>query len=110
MKKPSWKRYLESAGGWFVGEYAELIYNNLDEIRNDKALMSEFMKKVYRQAGRDSDIGGTKTRVYSVIKIIENGDLADALEYVIGSDRIRTQDPQAYLAAKEMLKKLDSKM
>lgn len=54
----------------------------------------------------DSDLGGTRTRVNALIRIIERHELIEALEYVIGSDNINRSDPDAVQTAKQTLQKL----
>jgi len=100
---------LRSAGGWFVGEYAALIFENYDQLQSDKSYKSEFIKKIYRERCRDSDLGGTITRVNSLLRIIRRHELANALKYVIDSDNINKNDPDAVKAAQLTLKQLINK-
>ena len=108
MQDKTLKRNIESAGGWFVGEYAGLIMNKFNELENDKDVKNEFVRDVFHSQGRDKDYGGTRTRVNAVIRIIKSNKLIEALEYIIKSDRINREEPKAVRMAKEELREINS--
>lgn len=97
---------LKSAGGWFAGEYSNLIFERYDQLRSDKGYKLDLVKQIFRESERDSDLGGTRTRVNALIRIIERHELIKALEYVMGSDNINRSDPDAVQTAKQTLQKL----
>lgn len=97
---------IKSAGGWFVGEYAELIFEKYAQLKSDRSYKSEFVKQIYRERGRDSDLGGTRTRVNALLRIIERRELIKALEYIIDSDTINKNDPNAIRCAIQTINKL----
>lgn len=103
------KRNIESAGGWFVGEYAALIRKKFNQLENDKDFKSEFVREVFHSQRRDKDYGGTRTRVNAVIRIIRSNKVIEALEYIIDSDRINKDEPKAIKMAKEALRDIKSK-
>ncbi|MCM3800350.1 hypothetical protein M4A92_17485 [Caldibacillus thermoamylovorans] len=102
------KRNIESAGGWFVGEYAALILNKFNELESDKDFKNEFVREIFHNHGRDRDFGGTRTRVNAVIRIIKSNKIIEALEYVIHSDRINNEEPKAVEMAKIALREIKS--
>lgn len=102
------KRNIESAGGWFVGEYTALILSKFNELENDKDFKNEFVRDVFHSQGRDKDYGGTRTRVNAVIRIIKSNKVVDALEYIVDSVRINKEEPKAAQKAKETLSKIKS--
>ena len=83
-----------------------MIFEKYDQLRSDKGYKLEFVKQIFRESERDSDLGGTRTRVNALIRIIERHELIEALEYVIGSDNINRSDPDAVQTAKQTLQKL----
>jgi len=95
---------IRSAGGWFVGEYAAIVDEHYEQLENDKGYKAEFIKKIYLEGGRDSEIGGTRTRVNALMRIIERKQIVNALEYVIESSRIKKNDFNAVQVAKQTLK------
>lgn len=102
------KRNIESAGGWFVGEYAALIQNKFNQLEKDKEFKSEFVREVFHSQRRDKDYGGTRTRVNAVLRIIKSNKMIEALEYVIDSNRINKDEPKAVQMAKEALMDIKS--
>jgi len=108
MQDKTLKRNIESAGGWFVGEYAVLILKKLNELESDKDFKNEFVREVFHNHGRDKDFGGTRTRVNAVIRIIKSNKIIEALEYVIHSDRINNEEPKAVEMAKVALREIKS--
>ncbi|MGD6875749.1 hypothetical protein [Bacillus infantis] len=102
------KRNIESAGGWFVGEYAALILSNFIELDSDKNYKNEFVQNLFQTVGRDRDYGGTRTRVNAVMRIIKSNDIVVALEYIIHSDRINKEDSKAVQMAREALRDIQS--
>jgi len=94
---------IKSAGGWFVGEYAALVYELYEKLKNDNEYKTEFIKQIYLETGRDNDLSGTRTRVNSLMRIIQRHELVEALEYIIKSDNINKNDGNAVKAAKKNL-------
>jgi hypothetical protein len=97
---------IKSAGGWFVAEYAALIVERNNRLRNDKGYKAAFVQQIFRESGRDSELGGTRTRVNALLRIMERHELIKALEYVIGSDNINRNEPDAVKNARQTLNKL----
>ena len=95
---------IKSAGAWFVSEYAATILENFEQLKFDKSYKAELVRKIHYECKRDKDLGGTKTRVYALIRIIERKELEEALNYVIKSNKVNLKDPQAVSAAEETLK------
>lgn len=97
------KRDIESAGAWFVGAYSQELYTSYQRIQNEPLYKKEKIQRIFDETGRDSRIGGTKTRVNSILKIIARGDLQEALRYVInsrisqGNDAIYAKQAQEFL-------------
>lgn len=96
---------IKSAGGWFVGEYATTIFEKFDQLKSDKEFKAAFIKQIFRDRGRDSDLGGTRTRVNALIRIIERRELIEALEYIVASDSINKNDPNAIRSAVQTINK-----
>ncbi|GLB61743.1 hypothetical protein NCCP133_38720 [Cytobacillus sp. NCCP-133] len=109
MQDKTLKRNIESAGGWFVGEYAAEILNKFNQLENDKNFKNEFVREVFHSQGRDKDYGGTRTRVNAVLRIIKSNKTVEALEYIISSDRINKEEPKAVQMAKDTLREIKSK-
>lgn len=97
---------IKSAGGWFVGEYAALIIENHVKLLSDKAYKLEFIQKIFHDCGRDKDLGGTRTRVNALIRIINRGELIEALQYIMDSDNINRSEPEVVKTASRTLQKL----
>ncbi len=90
---------LQSAGGWFVGLYTGIIQSQLERLETDREYKKRFIQKIHESEGRDKDLGGTTTRVNSVIRIVRSQKARAALEYVRHSHRIRESDPLAVVYA-----------
>lgn len=103
------KRDIESAGGWFVGEYSNSIIEKYNDLESNKDYKNQFIKDVFNNQGRDSDYGGTRVRVNALLRIVRGNKVLEALNYIIASDRINKDDPNAIEMAKEVLMKLQSK-
>ncbi|MFS0661296.1 hypothetical protein AB1L07_20975 [Niallia alba] len=108
MEDTNWKRNLESAGGWFVGEYASLIISKFRQLENDKEIKKEFIQNIFHSQGRDKDYGGTRTRVNAVLRIIKSDQIEEALEYIVCSERMKKEEPRAVQNAKETLMQIKS--
>jgi hypothetical protein len=108
MQDKTLKRNIESAGGWFVGEYIALILSKFNELENDKDFKNEFVREVFNSQGRDKDYGGTRTRVNAVIRIIKSDKVIEALEYIVDSVRINKEEPKAVQMAKKAFIELQS--
>ncbi|MGQ4666837.1 hypothetical protein ACUIJN_13590 [Metabacillus halosaccharovorans] len=103
------KRNIDSAGGWFVGEYATVMMDKYNELENSKDSKIEFVKEIFHSQGRDKDYGGTRTRVNAVLRIIKSDKMIEALEYIIASERINKEEPKAVQMAKEALIEIKAK-
>lgn len=86
-----------AAGGWFILTQFEVVYNWKDG-------KEELIDKMYTK-GFDKSKSGTRTRVSSLLRIIENKRSKDALEKIKDSRTINRMHPEAYEMAKELLKK-----
>ncbi|WP_035287996.1 hypothetical protein [Clostridium sp. KNHs214] len=76
-----------SAGLWFVGLYMEAFLLRIDDLRDD-VLKTKFIEEIYNNGqGFDKDESGTRTRVNSLLRIIEGDRVIEALEVVINSSR-----------------------
>lgn len=106
MDETKMMRNIKSAGVWFVGEYGGLILENYERLSCDKDFKAAFIEKIFKESKRDSSIGGTKTRVYSVIYIIDRGELKEALDYVIHANNVRKSDLGSIEKARKTLKEL----
>ena len=97
-----------SSGLWFVGMYMEAFLLRLDELE-DKNLKSKLIEEIYDNGENtfDKKIGGTRTRVNSLYRIITGNRVVDALESVIKSDRVSKENPQAITDAQDLLKKIE---
>jgi len=101
------KRYIASAGAWFVGCYAELIYANYIRISTDTAYKNELIRKIFSESGRDSLQRGTATRVNAVLRIIGRKTLWQALTYVADSRIADSDDAQYAAKAREFAGRLN---
>lgn len=54
---------VRSAGCWSVGLYTGLIMNEWERLESNREYKKEFIKQIYDEEGRGSEIGGTTTRV-----------------------------------------------
>lgn len=87
-----------AAGGWFFLTQYETIKNWSD---SKEALIEHIFSQ-----GFDSKIRGSKTRVSSALRIIENEREEDALIKIRDSERINAQHPEAKAMADCLLLKL----
>ena len=63
-------------------------------------------RNYYNSKGFDSKISGSKTRVSSALRIIENGRAEEALLKIRDSARINSQHPEAKQIANQLLMKM----
>ncbi len=80
-------RDIRSAGLSFVGYYMEdllLRTSELEDKERKKALIEEYYQN--QIVTKDSKIGGTTTRVNSVIRIIKADKVVNVLKYIDGSN------------------------
>jgi hypothetical protein len=98
-----------SAGLWFVGLYMEAFLIRIDELR-DNIQRTKLIEEIYDNGENafDRDIGGTRTRVNSLKRIIEAGRVNEALEEVIKSNRVTRENPEAVKRAKDLLEIIES--
>ena len=110
-KKISDKQFIQayrSAGLWFVALYMEAFILRYDELQDD-------IKKIYITSeiynngnGPDKDEGGTRTRVNSLLRIIDSGRIIEALEVAANSSRLKSDFPNAVKTAVELLSRISS--
>jgi len=103
------KRNIESAGGWFVGEYAAMIIDNYDCLSSDKKYKNEFIKHIFNSQGRDKDYSGTRVRVNALLRVFKSNKIIEALNYIVTSYKINKDDPKAVEMAKEALESIKPK-
>lgn len=89
-----------TAGGWF-------LLNSIEEIieLNNKNYTSTKIAKIMFEKGFDSDISGTRNRVSSILRLIKESRIREAIEKVRDSARINNEHPQARSLATKILKK-----
>jgi len=102
-------RTYRSAGLWFVGMYMEAFLLRINELRDD-LLKTKLVEEIYNNGENtfDKNIGGTRTRVNCLAKIIEAGRVEEALKIVIDSDRVKKENPDAFYCAKDLLRRIQS--
>lgn len=86
-----------AAGGWFIVTQFETI-NGWNGNRRD------LVDHIYTM-GFDAKRTGTNTRVSSVLRLIEENRIEDAIIKVRDSKRINSQHPDAFALANEILKR-----
>ena len=89
---------LTTAGKWFFLSQYRLIIS----LKNNTA---ELLDKLYEKEF-DSDLSGTKARMYASIRIIDAGRAQEALEIIRDSSRVNRQHPEARDLAEEILASL----
>jgi hypothetical protein len=85
----------------------ETFLLRLDELA-DKDLNKMLIEELYDNGENtfDKNIGGTRTRVNSLYKIIQSGREIEALEQVIKASKVSNKNPQAILDAKDLLSRI----
>ena len=84
-----------AAGGWFIlTQYQFIANSNLDK----ESLLQKLFEK-----GFDAEIGGTRTRLNSTLRIIRESRSKEALEKIRDSKRINADHPEASQMAEEIL-------
>lgn len=78
-------RLIRSVGKGFFLDNIEYVYTHRAEDKD--CLVAELFKK-----GNDSDISGTRIRLYAMLHIINEGNTADALKILQSSKRFITTD------------------
>ncbi|QBP39714.1 hypothetical protein [Paenisporosarcina antarctica] len=101
------KRAIESAGCWFVGYYAAQVFDNYNRLETDRMYKKIFIQNIFEKDQRDRTIGGTGTRVNSLMKIVRMNKVPEAMKYLIQSKRLNHEDPKAVEMAKDMIRKLN---
>ena len=86
-----------AAGGWFILTQFEEVYN----WKSDK---DKLIDRMYSK-GFDNAKSGTRTRVNSLLRIIENNRSRDALLKIRDSRAINRTHPEAFDLANELLKR-----
>jgi hypothetical protein len=95
MTDKQFKDAFTAAGGWFFLTQYKLIDSLKD---NRKELLDKLFEK-----GFDSELGGTRTRMASAIKIIKEDRAKEALEKIRDSKMINSKHPEAHDLAEEIL-------
>ena len=86
-----------AAGGWF-------ILTQYETIANWQGSTTELTDKLFL-LGFDAKRTGTNTRVSSVLRLIRENRIQEAIEKVRDSRRINQQHPEAYSMANALLVK-----
>ena len=86
-----------AAGGWF-------ILTQFEEVYNWKYGKEELIDKMYAK-GFDKSKSGTRTRVSSLLRIIENKRSKDAFVKIRDSRAINRVHPEAFEMAKLLIEK-----
>ena len=96
-----------SAGKTFLGQRLSDMLGRIAEL-DDRNLKNKLIEEYfYNQLGTyDKNIGGTRTRVNSVVRIIKSEKVLYALGLIDGSD-IRVH-PEAVANAKDTIRKIES--
>ncbi len=84
-----------AAGGWF-------LLTQYEEIASWTGPVSKLIEAMY-QKGFDCKMSGTRTRVSSIFRIIENNRAIDALTKIRDSKRINQMHPEAKALADGIL-------
>lgn len=87
-----------AAGGWFFLTQYRLI----ERLKDNR---TELLNRLFEQ-GFDAELTGTRTRMSSAIKIIEEGRAKEALEKIRDSRMINAKHPEAHDLAEEILETL----
>jgi hypothetical protein len=97
-----------SAGLWFVALYMEAFILRFDELQDEIKKMYMITEIYDNGDGPDKDEGGTRTRVNSLLRIIESGRIIEALEVAAESSRLMTDFPNAVRTAIELLNRINN--
>jgi len=95
MTDKQFKDAFTAAGGWFFLTQYRLIDSLKD---NRKELLDKLFEK-----GFDAELSGTRVRMSSAIRIIEEGRAKEALEKIRDSKMIGSKHPEAHDLAEEIL-------
>lgn len=95
MNEKQFNDAFTAAGGWF-------LLTQYEEIASWTGPLSKLIEAMYRK-GFDCKLSGTKTRVYSILRIIENNREIDALTKIRDSKRINQMHPEAKALADRIL-------
>ncbi len=87
-----------AAGGWF-------ILTQYEEILNWTGTVADLIDNLYSK-GFDKERTGTRTRVSSVVRLIEDNKGAEALIKIRDSKRINKMHPEARAMASNLLSRL----
>lgn len=97
-----------SAGLWFVVIYMEVFLLSINELRDD-VLKTKIIEEIYNKGkNSDKDESGTRTRVNSLLRIIEGNRVIEALEVAIHSTRLSNDYPDGINLAKDLLKRIQT--
>lgn len=96
-----------SAGLWFVALYMEAFLLRIDELK-DNVLKTNLIEEIYNNGENafDKEINGTRTRVNSLLRIIESGRVIEALEVAVGSISLIRNFPSAVDTAMNLIESI----
>lgn len=84
----------------------EVFLLRIDELR-DSNKKTKLIEEIYNNGqGSDKEVGGTRTRVNCLLRIIEAGREIEALEVAVTSERLRNDFPDAAKQAEDLLKRI----
>lgn len=95
-----------SASLWFVAYYMEMFLERLDELK-DVDSKEKIIEEIYNE-GLVKGIDSIKARVNATYRIIKGNRVLDALNRAVESDMLKQENEEAYVRAKELLKKLEN--
>jgi len=98
-----------SAGLWFVALYMEAFILRIDELRGD-VLKTKLVEEIYDNGENtfDKDIGGTRTRVNALYRIIKAGRINEVLKLASNSIKLNKDFPEAAKEASYLLKRIET--
>lgn len=110
MNDIQFKAAFKLAGGWFIIEYLEIIFNNFTQLENDKIFKNELIEHIYKSEGKpDTDIDWTRARINAVLRIIRGGRIIEAVEKTANSSNISTEYVTRANKIIDLINKLNSK-
>ncbi len=83
-----------------------LRLNELENVDSKRKLIDEIFNNGNNTF--DAKISGTQTRVCSLYRIINSDREIEALKIVIASNRVARKNPQAVIAAKDLLRRIEN--
>ena len=108
VTKEQFIKAYRSAGLWFVVLYMEAFLIRIDELR-DNVLKTKLIEEIYNNGeGPDKDEAGTRTRVNSLLRIIEATRVIEVLKVAIHSTKIKSDFSDAVSKADNLLKRIET--